>query len=137
MDSYNLVMVLNKDESEVLMLHRTKEPYLSLYNLPGGKIDDGEDVLRSAYRELEEETGITYRDIELKEFMDFVWHPINMKMFVFIGKIKSDLSLREEIHPLKWHSINNDFFNMSKYAGEGNIGHMIEIYKDLKEKLSL
>lgn len=30
--------------------------------------------------------------------------------------------------------VNDDFFNMNKYAGEGNIGHIIEEIKmDLKK----
>ena len=39
MEKYNLVMVLNKKETHMLMCLRTKDPYLGLYNLPGGKID--------------------------------------------------------------------------------------------------
>ncbi len=37
--------------------------------------------------------------------------------------------LEEEINKLEWVTINDDFFDMSKYAGEGNIGHIIEEIK--------
>lgn len=137
MVKYNLVMVLNRDESQILTLYRMKNPYKGLYNLPGGKVENGEDLFSSAYRELEEETGILSEHINLKKFMDFIWYPIDMEMHVFIGRINREISLREEIHPLEWHSINNDFFNMNRYAGEGNIGHMVEIYKSLKNQLNL
>ena len=40
------------------MCHRQKPPYQGLYNLVGGKAEDGEDGLHAAYRELREETGI-------------------------------------------------------------------------------
>jgi len=119
------------------MCYRTKNPYKGLYNLVGGKIDDGEDYLDSAYRELYEETGISDKDIILLPFIDFLWHPLNMKMKVFIGKINKDVKLVEEIHPLEWIGIEDDFFNMDKYAGEGNIGHMIEIYKQLRKDMKL
>ncbi len=32
----------------------------------------------------------------------------------------------EEVNKLEWVSINDNFFDMNKYAGEGNIGHIIE-----------
>ena len=35
----------------------------------------------------------------------------------------------EKINKLKWVSINYNFFDMTKYAGEGNIGHIIEEIK--------
>ncbi len=36
------------------------------------------------------------------------------------------MTLREELHPLCWFTLDEDFFSMEKFAGEGNIGHMIE-----------
>lgn len=137
MTSYNLVIVLNKDETEVLMCYRSKEPYKGLYNLVGGKIDEGEEGLESAYRELFEETGITENDITLVPFIDYTWHPIDMEMKVFIGKLKEEIELVEEIHELKWIDMNQNFFDMNKFAGEGNIGHMMEIYKSQRKVLGI
>jgi 8-oxo-dGTP diphosphatase len=135
MDSYNLIMVLNKEETKVLMCLRSKNPYKGLYNLVGGKIDEGEDDLDSAYRELFEETGIDQTSIKLLPFIDFTWHTVNMEMKVFIGRINKEVKLIEEIHRLYWLSIDENFFDMTKFAGEGNIGHMIEIYKQQKNDL--
>ena len=43
--------------------------------------------------------------------------------------------LEEEVNKLEWVSINDNFFNMNKYAGEGNIGHIIEEIKiDINSK---
>ncbi|MDY0317305.1 MAG: NUDIX domain-containing protein [Candidatus Izemoplasmatales bacterium] len=135
MKLYNLILVLNKDESKVLMCHRSKNPYIGKYNLVGGKIEKDEDYIQSAYRELFEETGITDKQIKLSTFMDFVWHPIDMKMIVFIGKLKENVSLVEEAHKLYWIDINENFYDTDKFAGEGNIGHMIEIYKLHRNKI--
>ena len=33
------------------------------------------------------------------------------------------------VNKLEWMLINDDFFNLKKYAGEGNIGHIIEEIK--------
>lgn len=127
-------MVLNKEETHMLMCYRLKDPYKGLYNLPGGKIDNGEDHLESAYRELYEETGISKGDVTLIQYIDFVWHPANMSMDVTFGVLNKEVELVEEIHPLHWISLDENFFNMSKFAGEGNIGHMVEIYKYFKRK---
>ena len=35
----------------------------------------------------------------------------------------------EEVNKFEWVSINDNFFDMNKYAGEGNIGHIIEEIK--------
>ena len=137
MISYNLIIVLDESKDNVLMCKRQKDPYLGMYNLVGGKIDIGEDVLDSAYRELFEETGITKQDILLKPFIDFTWHPIDMEMKVFIGKLNKSVELVEEANPLFWIDINTNFFDMDIYAGEGNIGHMFEIYKQQIKELDL
>ena len=35
----------------------------------------------------------------------------------------------EEVNKLEWVDVNDNFFDMNKYAGEGNIGHIIEEIK--------
>ncbi len=135
MKRFNLIMVFNKEENKVLMCYRSKDPYKGLYNLVGGKVDEGEDYLESAYRELFEETGINTSDIIIQPLMDFFWHPLHMEMKVFVGTLNKEKNLVEEVHKLHWISIDEDFFNMLKYAGEGNIGHMFEIYNQTKHLL--
>lgn len=134
MTLYNLVMVFNQDESKVLMCYRSNDPYKGLYNLLGGKIEDDENYLESAYRELFEESGISRNDISLKHFMDYTWYPLNMGMKVYTGTLNKEVVLVDEIHKLYWKDVNSDFFDMSMYAGEGNIGHMMEIYLQVKNK---
>ena len=60
-----------------------------------------------------------------------------MKMEVFVGKLDKDVTLVKEVHELHWISIKEDFFDMTKYAGEGNIGHMMEILWQTREKLDI
>jgi 8-oxo-dGTP diphosphatase len=135
MKIYNLIMVLNREESAVLMLRRTKDPYLHKYNFCGGHVEDDEDLLDSAYRELFEESGITKEDITLHPYVDFTWHPIDMIMHVFIGRLTKDVTLVEELHPLHWIDINSDFFDTDTFAGEGNIGHMVQIYHEIRSTI--
>ena len=125
MQGYNLIMVCSPDRSKILFCERVKEPYLGLINLPGGKIESSEDGLAAAYRELFEETGITAEDIALRPLMDFIYHNQGCYVEVYAGRLKCDVAVRGEENPLFWSELDKDFFDPEKYAGEGNIGHMV------------
>lgn len=133
MQGYNIILVYNKEADRLLMCKRSKDPYKGLYNLVGGKIDPGEDGLSAAYRELYEETGITKDDINLKHLMDFKYYYQKCYVEVYVGRLNKEVDLVEEAHELFWSDLDHDFFDMNIYAGEGNIGHMIEqvnMYRD-------
>ena len=56
-------------------------------------------------------------------------------MEVYYGILNKAAILIEEVNKLEWVSVNNNFFDMNKYAKEGNIGHIIEEIKiDMKQK---
>lgn len=129
MRGYNVIAVFSSDRSRTLMCLRKKEPYKGLYNMVGGKIERGEDGYAAAYRELFEETGITRADIRLVHLMDFSYPLCDEYVEVYAGGLKRDVELREEKNPLYWQSLGCDFFDMTKYAGEGNIGHIMEHVK--------
>ncbi len=135
MTGYNCIMVYSPDRTRVLMCKRTKEPYLGLYNLVGGHIDEGESGEAAAYRELFEETGITADDITLKHLMDFTYYNQDCYVEVWCGRLKSDVQVRGDENPLFWIDITEgrDFFTMEEFAGEGNIGHMLEQIKQFGE----
>ena len=71
MKKLNVIIVYNKEENKILMCKREKEPYKGKFNLVGGKVEQNEDELHAAYRELQEETGITDKDITLTHIMNF------------------------------------------------------------------
>lgn len=129
MKKYNIIVIFNKDRNRVLMCKRTKEPYMGMYNLVGGKIEKENDGLNEAYRELEEETAITKNDTVLSYFMNIEYIAFNKSIEVYYGILNKDVKLVEEVNKLEWVDINDNFFDMSKYAGEGNIGHIIEEIK--------
>jgi 8-oxo-dGTP diphosphatase len=131
----NISVVFDKDEQNILMCLRSKDPYKGLYNLNGGKIEPNEGDLESAYRELFEETGISDKDIKLIHFMDFNYLMSGHELQVYVGKLNKSVELKEEQNKLSWHSIEENFFDMAKFAGEGNIGHIIENVKFYKRKL--
>ena len=61
--------------------------------------------------------------------MNFTYITWNMELEVYYGFLKQEVELVEEINKLEWISMDSNFFDMNKYAGEGNIGHMIEEIK--------
>ena len=133
MKKMNVIVVFDTTLENTLMCKRTKEPYMGMYNLVGGKIEKENDGLNEAYRELEEETNINKNDIELVHFMNLSYIKWNKELEVYYGILKNEVELIEEVNKLEWVSINDNFFDMNRYAGEGNIGHIIEEIKiDLK-----
>lgn len=131
----NVIVVYNKKEDKILMCLRKKEPYKGLYNLVGGKVEKDETGLESAYRELEEESGITKEDIILTHLMTFNYQMSNIELQVYTGKLNKDVKVVEEVNKLYWINANDNFFDMTKYAGKGNIGHIIEQVKLYKDRL--
>ena len=138
MQGYNVIVVFNKQLDRVLMCKRTKEPYKDKSNFVGGKIEINEDGYVAAYRELKEETAITSDDISITHLVDFTYPLDDCYVEVYVGKLNKDVILKEEIHPLYWSELDKNFFDSSKYAGYGNIGHIMELtwlYKDNQLKL--
>lgn len=134
MKKMNVIVVFDKQMKNTLMCKRAKEPYMGMYNLVGGKIEKENDGLNEAYRELEEETNINKNDIDLVHFMNFTYVKWDKELEVYYGILKNEVNLIEEVNKLEWVNINDNFFDMTKYAGEGNIGHIIEEIKiDLKK----
>ena len=133
MKKMNVIVVFDNKLENTLMCKRTKEPYMGMYNLVGGKIEKENDGLNEAYRELEEETNIKKKDIDLIHFMNITYTKWNKELEVYYGILKNEVELIEEVNKLEWVSVNDNFFDMNRYAGEGNVGHIIEEIKiDLK-----
>lgn len=129
MKKMNVIVIFDKNLSKTLMCKRTKEPYMGMYNLVGGKIEKENDGLNEAYRELSEETNIQKSDVDLVYFMNLSYIKWNKELEVYYGVLNKDVTLIEEVNKLEWVPIDDNFFDMNKYAGEGNIGHIIEEIK--------
>ncbi len=134
MKKYNVIVVFDKNMQNTLMCKRAKEPYLGMYNLVGGKIEKENDGLNEAYRELFEETNIRKDDINLMHFMNIEYRTMNKLLEVYYGTLNKEVKLIEEVNKLEWVLIDDDFFNVNKYAGEGIIGHIIEEIKIFIDK---
>ncbi len=135
MPRVNVILVYNTDYSKILFCRRVKDPYKGLYNLVGGHVEAGETGIEAAYRELFEETGIGQEDITLYHLMDFTYYTDGCCVESYVGKLNHPVNLIEEANPLTWIAVTENFFDTRVYAGEGNIGHMVEIAKLFKDKI--
>lgn len=116
-------------------MQKKKEPYLGKFNLVGGKVEQNEEEMHAAYRELQEETGITKQDITLNHLMNFQYKIPDKELEVYVGKLRKEVKLIEEVNKLYWVDLKENFFSLDKYAGEGNIGHMLKQVENQKNEL--
>ena len=133
MIGYNAIVVFNKETDKMLMCKRRHNPYKGLSNFVGGKIEENENGLDAAYRELEEETAITKNDITLSHLMDFTYHLGNCYLEVYVGKLNKSIDVSGDENELYWSTLDHNFFDATQYAGEGNIGHImmhVEMYRE-------
>ncbi len=137
MKKYNCIVVFSHDKTKLLFCKRVKEPFKGLYNFVGGKVERGEDSMSAAYRELYEETGILENEIQLYHFMDFTYYFQDFILELYVGKLSEPKKLVEELNPLEWLPLTENFADSKKFAGEQNIAHIVNVARKypLKENI--
>lgn len=123
----NCIVVFNKDKDAILFCKRKKDPYKGFYNFVGGKLEPEETSEAAAYRELQEETGISRKDIRLYRLMDLTYYHLGFVLEIYVGVLEHEMELREEVNPLEWLSLNENFTDKDRFAGEQNIAHIINV----------
>ena len=138
------IVVLNKD-NKVFVARRIDNPK-NFWQMPQGGVDEGEDFLKAAYRELEEETSI--KNVELiKELDNTIAYelPDHLLGIIWKGKYRGQkqkwflmrfLGEEKEInintrHPefLDWKWIDLDKIT------EVVVDFKLHVYKELQEKV--
>ena len=138
------IIVLNK-KNKIFVAKRIDNPK-NYWQMPQGGVDEGEDFLKAAYRELEEETSI--KNVELiKELDDTITYELpdhllgiiwkgkyrgqKQKWFMmrFIGDEKEiDIKTKNpDFLDWKWIEINQ--------ITEVVVDFKLHVYKELKEKI--
>ena len=117
------------------MCKRRSNPYKGLSNFLGGKIEKNENGIDAAYRELQEETAITKDDIKLTHLMDFTYYLYDCYVEVYVVKLNKEVFIEGDENDLYWSRLDEDFFDETKYAGEGNIGHIMKYIEMAKGEL--
>ena len=125
--TYNCIIVFNEKKDAALFCKRCNDPYKGLYNFVGGKVEPGEASNEAAYRELQEETGITRQHIRLYRLMNIRYYYQDFDLELYVGKLDDDVHLQEEKNPLFWLPLSEDFTDKDRFAGEQNIAHIMNI----------
>lgn len=76
-------------ENNVALLHASKNDY---YKLPGGGIEDGEDIMEALNREIKEEAGCSIKNIkelgEIEEYRNI--DSLHQISFCFVAEVDGD-----------------------------------------------
>ena len=138
------IIVLNK-ENKIFVAKRIDNPK-NFWQMPQGGVDEGEDFLTAAYRELDEETSIKKVEV-IKEIDETITYelPDHLLGIIWKGKYKGQkqkwfvmrfLGNDEEINIktkkpefLEWKWIDLDKLT------EVVVDFKLHVYKELKEKI--
>ena len=138
------IVLLNKD-NKVFVAKRIDNPK-NFWQMPQGGVDDGEDFITAAYRELEEETSI--KNVKLIQEIDGTMSyelPNHLLGIIWKGKYKGQkqkwflmryLGLDEDINIktkkpefFDWKWVDLDMIT------EVVVDFKLEVYKELKKKI--
>jgi putative (di)nucleoside polyphosphate hydrolase len=138
------IIVLNS-KNKVFVAKRIDNPK-DFWQMPQGGIDEGEDFLKAAYRELEEETSI--KSVELiKEFDDTITYllPEHLLGIIWKGKYKGQkqkwflMRFIGDENEINIKTKNPEFLDWKwidiDQITEIVVGFKLHVYKELKEKI--
>jgi len=103
--------VIKNKEGKILLLKRSNlnKFFVGKWQLPGGKVDFGEDIQKAIKREIYEETGKKYSSLRLDKVFSltekFNGKKSNVFLMVFTGEFKGKISLSNEHSEAKFFSI--------------------------------
>ena len=138
------IILINKN-NQVFVAKRIDNPK-NFWQMPQGGVDDGEDFLTAAYRELEEETSI--KSVELiKEFDGTITYelPNHLLGIIWKGKYKGQkqkwflMKFTGEEKEINIQTKNPEFLdwkwvNLDQITEEV-VDFKLHVYKELKEKI--
>ena len=108
----DLLMIKNEDGKKKILLSKRKNTGYKdgEYELPGGHLEENEDLYEAMIREAKEELGISLNRENLK-IVHIMHHYIGKRMNFILETEKSDLEPRimelDKCEELKWVEINN------------------------------
>ena len=77
---------------------------------------------------------ISKNDIKLINVMNFTYCLEGFEIEIYYGILNKECNLVEEVNKLYWVDKAENFFDIDRFAGEGNIYHIIKRVELYKEK---
>lgn len=103
-----VALILNK-KNEILLIKRKEslnDPWSGDYALPGGKKEEGEELIQTAIREVKEEVGIDLSKAKYLGSLRFVrsirFPELKVKPFIFKLENEVELAKGEEVAEILW-----------------------------------
>lgn len=95
---------------QLLLIKRKNEPFRDYWALPGGFVDENEDLVVAARRELVEETSIVYEDlVQIKAYGKPFRDPrSHMVTVAFYGEVGEDIvgKAADDAKELAWFNVD-------------------------------
>lgn len=107
----DIVLIKNTNPKQLLLIKRKNEPFKDCWALPGGFVDENEDLEIAAKRELEEETQVKITElIQIgaygKPFRDPRSHVVSIAYFGMANE-STVAKASDDAKEVKWFTINN------------------------------
>jgi 8-oxo-dGTP pyrophosphatase MutT (NUDIX family) len=100
MIEYVVIDAFPVDSDKVLLIHKNKPDYLKgLFNLVGGKIEEGETPTVAAMRELKEESGLDISEYDPMVFLPPSHCGMVLGTRSIIHCVRVPVSIRQELRP--------------------------------------
>ena len=140
------IIVLNK-KNKIFVARRIDNPK-KFWQMPQGGIDEGEDYLSAAYRELEEETSITKVEL-IKELDGFTTYelPNNLLGIIWKGKYRGQkqkwfiMKFTGEDKEINIQTQKPEFLEWKwidlETLTEVVVNFKLHVYKEIKKKIEL
>ena len=107
-----IVLNTNNNQNYLLLIERKNEPFKNCWALPGGFVDQNEDLHASAVRELKEETNLNIQNLnQFKTYgtpkRDPRGHTVSVVYYSKNNNLKQTALAGDDAKNLKWFNLNN------------------------------
>src|SRR5690554_7638775 len=107
-----VIFSASADEEYVLLVKRKNAPFKGQWVLPGGFVDDGENLETAALRELQEETSLKLNGLkQLKAYgdpgRDPRFHTVSVAHWGIVNKDKVKVKAASDADEVRWFKLND------------------------------